>query len=112
MKKEDLEFIADIFEKSHWLFYGDLDATFDDFVKEVFQHDFKDRGFGGISMDKTFSIAYWLFLSELVALNLAEYGTSPRGSWLTDDGERFKKIFLENENITERAQDFIHDKYN
>jgi hypothetical protein len=40
--------------------------------------------------------AYWLFISLLVANDMYEYGTSPRGGWLTEKGKRLKKIVIEN----------------
>lgn len=110
--KTDVEFLADTLEKSHWLMYGDLDEHFDSFVRKVFQHEFKEYGFEEVKMEPDFAVAYWLFLSELVSLNLAEYGTSPRGAWLTLEGERFKKIVLSQEKAIETANDFIYKKYN
>lgn len=112
MKTEDLEFLAEILDKSHWLFYGDLDEHFTKFVKSVFSHEFREFGFEEVKMEPTFAVAYWLFLSELVALDLAEYGTSPRGAWLTDNGERFKKLVMENEDAIGEANEFIYKKYN
>lgn len=32
-------------------------------------------------------LEYWLVLSLLLELDCIEYGTSPRGAWLTDTGE-------------------------
>ena len=110
MKDEDKEFLAEIINKSHWLFYGELDALLDPFVLKVFEHEFKDYGFEDVKMDDTFATAYWLFLSELVALRLAEYGTSPRGAWLTPDGERFKALCLEHKDALSQAEDYIYQQ--
>jgi len=63
-------------------------------------------------MEPDFAVAYWLFISELTALNLYEYGTSPRGGWLTDAGEMFKKIILENEDAISETKQYIMEKYN
>jgi hypothetical protein len=112
MKEEDLKFLGDILEKSHWLLYGDLDEHFTKFIKEVFKHEFREYGFEEVKMSRDFAVAYWLFLSELVSLDLAEYGTSPRGAWLTEGGERFKKLVNENEDAIGLANDFIYNKYN
>ena len=112
MNNEDLEFLAEVVEKAHWLFYGDLDEHFDAFVRRVFQHEFKEYGFEDVKMEPDFAVAYWLFLSELVALDLAEYGTSPRGAWLTEGGKRFKKLCLTHEDAIGQANDYIHKKYN
>lgn len=94
MSEDDVSFLAGILEQSSWLLYGNLEERFDAFVREVFQHEFKDYGFGDVAMTRDFAVAYWLFLSELVKLDLAEYGTSPRGAWLTDKGKRFRDICL------------------
>lgn len=112
MTNEDIEFVAEIVEKSSWLFYGDLDEHFDDFLKEVLKNDLKLYGFGDIEMSRDFAVAYWLLISELVKLDLVEYGTSPRGAWFTEKGERFKKVVLGHENAIRTAEDFIHGKYN
>ncbi len=112
MNEEDLIFLSEIVEKSRWLLYGDLEETFDSFLKEVFQRELKEWGFGGIKMTHDFSTAYWLLLSEMNCLDLVEYGTSPRGAWLTEKGERFKKIILENAHPILEAGEYIHKKYN
>ena len=112
MEKEDLEFMAEIVERSHWLLYGDLEENFSTFIKKVFEHDFKEYGFGDIKMEPDFAVAYWLLISELTSLNLYEYGTSPRGGWLTEQGIRFKKIILENEDAISETEQFIMKKYN
>lgn len=112
MNNEDLEFLADILEKSHWLFYGELDVHLNDFAKKVFEREFQNYGFHDVKMTHEFATAYWLFLSELVALDLAEYGTSPRGAWLTERGERFKRLVLGNSNAISEACDFLMNKFN
>jgi|SRR3989339_165566 len=100
MKTEDSEFIEEIIDKSSWLFYGDLDETFDKFVKKVFSKELKDWGFGGLDKESdNFKTAYWLFVSELQKLELAGYGTSPRGMWLNEKGKRFKNIIMNNKNV-------------
>lgn len=108
MKEEDLEFLEDIINDSHWLFYGDLDLV--PFLKKVFTRELRDWGFE--ALPEEFALPYWLVVSELIALNLAEYGTSPRGAWLTEKGERFKKLVMENENAIEEANDYVFKKYN
>lgn len=105
MKTEDLEFLTDVLNKAGWLFYGELDNILPYFLKNMFRFEFRDYGFGKVEMTDEFEAQYWLVLSELVRINLAEYGTSPRGAWLTPDGERFKKIILENPDWLEQ-----HDK--
>ena len=110
MKEEDLEFMAEILDKAHWLFYGDLDEHFTDFLKSVFRYELKEWGFGDVKMEPHFAVAYWLFLSELVALDLAEYGTSPRGAWLTTKGERFKHLVMSNEDAIGETNKYIYQQ--
>lgn len=112
MKTEDIEFLEGILDKAHWLFYGDLEEHFTPMLKTVFSHELKEFGFDEIEIGPYFDLAYWLLLSELVALDLVEYGTSPRGAWLTPEGERFKKLVMENEDAIGEAKDYIHKKYN
>ena len=48
---------------------------------------------------------YWLLLSELNAHGFIEYGTSPRGAWLTNEGLVFFEQLtkLTNEEFTEKT---------
>lgn len=108
----DIEFIADLIEGSPLLFYGEFEIYLDIFIKEVFKYEFRDIGFGNVKKDNTFLTAYWFLISWLNSKDLFDYGTSPRGGWLTEKGERFKKIILEHDNSIELARDFIHRKYN
>src|SRR3972149_6208790 len=105
MKNEDLEFLAGIVEKSRWLFYGDLDEHFDGFLRDVFRNELRDYGFETVPMTRDFAVAYWLFISEMVALDLVEYGTSPRGCWLTTEGGRVKTLGVSNEEAISEARE-------
>lgn len=109
---EDLEWLANIIENSTLLFYGEFEDYLNSFLKEVFKYEFKDIGFGYIQKDEIFLTAYWFLLSWLCSHGLFEYGSSPRGGWLTEDGKRFKKIILENDNAISLAEDYIHKKHN
>lgn len=109
---EDIIFLADILERSNWLFYGDLDAYFQPFLQDVFAHELRDWGFEKIRVTPAFHLAYWLLISEMVDLNLVEYGTSPRGAWLTRDGERFKRIIQEDDQAIWKANEYTRGKYN
>lgn len=95
MKEEDLDFITELDNKWAWLFYGELDQILPPYIKKIFSQDLSYWGWNE-EKDDEFEAVYWLILSELIRLNLAEYGTSPRGAWLTPDGERFKRIVQEN----------------
>ena len=112
MEKEDLEFLTEILNESAWFLYGDLDEYFDGFLRRVFAKDLRDWGFSDVELEPTFAVAYWLLISELVRLDLVEYGTSPRGAWLTEKGERFKSLVMKHDGAIAQAEDFIHKKYN
>lgn len=112
MNEEDLKFIAEILEESNLLFYGEFEVYLGTFLKEVFKHEFKEYGFEEIKMTNDFATAYWFVLSWLNSQDMFNYGTSPRGGWLEEKGERFKKIIMKNENAIQEAQEYIHKKYN
>lgn len=102
MNNNDRLFMHTLLQRSNWLFYGDLEETIDDFARKVFERPLVEYGLYGAPIE---ALPYWLFLSELVALDLAEYGGSPRGAWLTPEGERFKAICLAYPNaIADSAQ--------
>jgi hypothetical protein len=106
----DIEFIARILDKSDWLFYGEFECYLTEFLQKVFTKDLKEYGFDE-SLPNDFQVAYWSILSELVKLNLADYGTSPRGAWLTEDGERFKSIIVGTESAIHEAERGLSDGY-
>lgn len=107
----DIEWLADLLEESPLLFYGDFEQPLNNFLKEVFQHELKDFGFGDVPMNDEFVVAYWFLISWMNSKKLVEYGTSPRGCWLTEDGKRLKKMVLENEDAISEATEFIYNKY-
>ena len=88
----DIAWLADVLEESHLLFYGELYDYLDTFLTRVFSHELSDYGFGKVPMTHDFATAYWLFVSWAVEADLIEYGSSPRGAWLTEKGKRFKRI--------------------
>lgn len=111
MGEDDIEWLAERLEDSSWLFYGEFEEYLNLFLKEIFSKELRDIGFDEAQRND-FQVAYWSVLSELVSLDFAEYGTSPRGAWLTPDGERFKRIVLELTDAIPRAAKFTHLKYN
>lgn len=111
MNEQDTKWLSEILEKSSWLFYGEFEVYLDAFLKTVLSKELSEFGFNE-NLPNDFQVAYWSVLSELVNLNLAEYGTSPRGAWLTEEGKRFAKIILENENALQSAQQYTYNKYN
>lgn len=112
MEEEDLKFLAEILNQSSWLFYGDLEEHFDIFLRTVFSHELKEWGFGDVKMSPDFTVAYWLLISELNRLGLVDYGTSPRGAWLTEKGEKFKKLVMKNNDAIAQTEEFIYRENN
>ena len=110
-KQKDIEWLAEILEESPLLFYGELEYHLDKTLKLVFAHDLKEYGFEEIPMLEDFATAYWLIISLMHKWDFIDYGTSPRGAWLTEKGERFKKMVLAYDAIQEAAE-HIHKKYN
>jgi hypothetical protein len=109
MKQEDLEFMEEILSRSYWLFYGEFEIYINKFLKDIFSKEFSDIGFDE-ALSNDFQVAYWSVISELDRLRLFEYGTSPRGGWLTEDGERFKKLIMENKNALTETQKYIYNQ--
>ncbi len=107
LSQEEIEFLSEVLDDSCWLFYGELDELLPDFLEDVFSHELKDHGFGDSKMEEHFYLPYWLVLSEMVRLDLAEYGTSPRGAWLTEKGKKFKEILTKYPNAIELANDYL-----
>ena len=107
--RDDIIFLAKILSESSWLFYGEFEVYLNSFLKSIFQKELKDFGFDE-KLPNDFQVAYWSVLSELKKLNLVDYGTSPRGAWLTEEGERFKRVILENDNAIQEAVEITSDE--
>ena len=97
-------------EKSHWLFYGEFEPALDAFLAGF------SKGFMPAAsveaLPLAFRVAYWSVLSELVALDFVDYGTSPRVPFWTEDGERFIAIIKSNYRAIRDAEDYTHLEYN
>ena len=100
---DDIAWLADVLEESHLLFYGELEACLDTFLPRLFAYDFPAYGFGHVPMTEDFAMAYWLFVSWACQADLLEYGSSPRGAWLTEKGKRFKRIIQGYEHPIQKA---------
>jgi hypothetical protein len=111
MEKEYIKWLADILEESHWLFYGEFEVYLNEFLKQIFQKEFNEIGYNE-KLPNDFQVAYWSVISEMEFLYLFEYGTSPRGGWLTEKGKKFKEIIMNNENALSEAQEYIMNKNN
>lgn len=92
MKIEELK---EMVENSHALFYGELECHLDTYLPEFFSVDVKDVGFD--DNHPMNNALFWFTVSWLVEMDCLEYGTSPRGAWLTDKGEEFKTYVLTTE---------------
>lgn len=110
--KEDIEFLDEIFENDSLLFYGEFEEYLNNFLQTIFKNDLKRYGFEEIKTSDEFRVAYWFLLSWLDTKNMFEYGTSPRGGWLTEKGERFKQLVITNDNVLDTYQEIIYSRYN
>lgn len=79
---------------SSLLFYGELDYLLDSYMKKFFSVEIKEVGFDDNHEMNT--LEFWFTVSWLNEMDFVEYGTSPRGAWLTESGKSFKKYVLEN----------------
>ena len=87
---------AEKLQDTDCLFYGELQYYLDRYIKKFFSVEVEEVGFNdGHEMN---NLEFWFVVSMLVKMDMLEYGTSPRGAWLTHDGEEFKKYCLETEN--------------
>jgi hypothetical protein len=92
--------LAEMVSNSRLLFYGEMDSFLGDYLKDFFSREIRDVGF---SDDNSINnVTWWFCISWLVSIDCIEYGTSPRGGWLTEKGEALKKYVLENENPIEK----------
>ena len=110
MKEIELQILEKLLDRSSWLFYGDWEEEMSLFVREILKNEFREYGFEEIKLEGDKKVAYWLLLSELVRLNLAEYGTSPRGAWLTEEGKKFKEIVMEHKDWLEQVEEHIYQQ--
>ena len=74
------------------LFYGELEHHLDEYIKKFFSVQVPEVGFE--KNHEMNNLVFWFVVSMLERMDMLEYGTSPRGAWLTEDGELFKKYCL------------------
>ncbi len=96
MKKEILKKWAEKLQDTNGLFYGELEFYLDSYIKKFFSVEVRDVGFE--EKHPMNNLEFWLVVSMLVKMDMLEYGTSPRGSWLTEDGKKFREFCLTEEN--------------
>ena len=85
--------------RSNLLFYGELEELLFEKLKKVLSTRATRLFLDGTPIEGITELEYWLILSVLAEYNFIEYGTSPRGSWLTPKGikllEEINSITLE-----------------
>ena len=84
-----MEKVKDWVNSTGLLLYGELDELL--FKKMIIVLEMKrDKVLSdGEDLEEVTALEYWLIMSELERADFFEYGTSPRGGWLTDEGEAF-----------------------
>ena len=110
-EQAEIEWLAEKLEDSAWLFYGEFEGYLGQFLRQIFQKEPSDYGFDE-SLPNDFQVAYWSVISEMERLRWFEYGTSPRGGWLTKDGKRFKQIIMTIDDALVKVANFTYEKYN
>lgn len=90
--KEKMEKWNELMNDTDALFYGELEYFLDEYLPKFFSVDVKDVGFN--EEHPLNNLEFWFTVSWLVRMDFMEYGTSPRGAWLTKEGEEFKKYVL------------------
>lgn len=94
----DDQLMRNILERSHWLFYGELEEQLAPILLEIALAEFPDHGFEVCKRPQSEQLAYWLVILELCALGPFTYGTSPRGAFPWEDGDRFLEIIRKHQN--------------
>lgn len=95
MENEIILKIKEAVENSNLLFYGELESFLDDYLPKFFSVEIKDVGFD--EKHPMNNLEFWFTVSWLESMDYTDYGTSPRGAWLTEEGEEFKSYILETE---------------
>ena len=85
--------LRDKITETDLLFYGDIEPHLNEYLPKFFSVDVSEVGF--ITSHRMNTLEFWAVVSWLVRMDFLEYGTSPRGAWLTEEGEEFKKYVLE-----------------
>ena len=97
----------EMIEGTDALFYGELEYLLDEYLPKFFSVEVKEVGFD--EKHTMNNLEFWFTVSWLVRMNCLEYGTSPRGAWLTEKGNRFKKYILSNK---KPITNLVHGEFN
>jgi len=93
MREEEIvEEFKEKIENTDMLCYGDIEPHLDTYLPKFFSVDIKDVGFD--EKHPMNNLEFWFVVSWLNRMGFIDYGTSPRGAWLTSEGETFKKYIL------------------
>lgn len=91
--KEDLWAIADSGEPPMFTYNGAIDSDIISVLRKLEQKTlFMDDLATSLGLEKKY---VEMIQHLLCGLGLCEYGTSPRGCWITDDGKKYIK-FIDN----------------
>lgn len=102
MEKEQLK---EMIENTDALFYGELEYYLDEYLPKFFSVEVKDVGFD--EKHPMNNLEFWFTVSWLVRMDCLEYGTSPRGAWLTEKGKALKQYVL---STKDPIQSLIHSE--
>ena len=108
--KKQKEKWAELLENTDCLLYGELEFYLDQYLKDFFRVEVKDVGFD--DNHPMNNLPFWFVVSMLVKMDMLEYGTSPRGAWLTEDGKLFKQYCLTQEKPISELREITQKKYN
>ena len=92
------DFIEYLSNSTNLVFYGELEDLLPEAMAKVLTMKhlkiFTDGSDIPVEIGIT-QLEYWFIMSLLIQLDCIEYGTSPRGAWLTDTGEALLKNLQE-----------------
>ena len=102
-------FLIEFLEETEILFYGEFEEIFPRILNEMINYEqemswIKDR------LDYMSRSEYWFMVSILNKTGIIEYGSSPRGYWLTEKGKKLKSLFHLIDN-TEKMQKYTLEYY-
>ena len=88
------KFLIEFLEETEILFYGEFEEIFPRILNEMINFE-PDDGMSWIRdrLDYMSRSEYWFMVSILNRTGMIEYGSSPRGYWLTEKGEKLKELF-------------------
>ena len=103
------KFLIEFLEETDLLFYGELEEIFPRLLNEMINYgdDYAKRDKIVKKIDEPL---FWFMVSILNKTGIIEYGSSPRGYWLTEKGKKLKGLFHLIDN-TEKMQKYTSEYY-